>query len=94
MKAEIIKSINISLDNEEYNGLGRAWRTLASLSSKIEDNFEIHEENNTFSIRTPKSSTKLFFELEDLNRAVDLLWRMEDYITMDCNHEAVIEEAE
>lgn len=93
MKKELVKAVKISLSDEEYKVLDRAWEVLADISEAIESNLDV-DNYSTFGIHTPHSATNFFFELGDLNRASNLIWRLRDYIEFTGNHEAVIEEVE
>lgn len=93
MKKECIKALKISLTDVEYVALDKAWEVLADISEAMESNLDV-DNYSTFGIRTPHSETNFFFELGDLNRASNLIWRLRDYIEFTGNHEAVIEEVE
>lgn len=93
MKKELVKGVKISLSDSEYTVLDRAWEVLADIAESIEENLDV-DTYKTFGIHTPQSTTNLFFELGDLNRASNLIWRLRDYIEFTGNHEAVIEEVE
>lgn len=91
MKKELVKNVKISLSDEEYKALDKAWEVLADIAEVVEENFDV-DTYKTFGIRTPQSKTNLFFDLRDLNEASNLIWRLRDYIEFTGNHEAVIEE--
>lgn len=93
MKKELVKGVKISLSDEEYKVLDKAWEVLSDIAEAVEENLDI-DNYKSFGIHTPQCATRYVFDLATLNHASNLIWRLRDYIEFTGNHEAVIEEVE